>query len=152
LAQESRDRRADELLAVAAADDQRAVLARPDQQPGLVGGHGNERVVAAQLRVRPADSQHQVAVVVAGDQVRDHLGIRLGREHGAVVAAVLELLEPGQEQGFCLPWSYVTDDSAHAPLISPVWVRTAAAARVAEASGPENERLMVARPQSYNVS
>ena len=41
----------DELLAVAAADDQRAFLARPDQQPRLVGAHRDERVVAAKLRV-----------------------------------------------------------------------------------------------------
>ena len=89
LAQEGRDRRGDELLAVAAADDQRALLAGPDQQAGLVGAHRHERVVAAEVGVGRADGVDQVAVVVVGDQVGDHLGVGLGGEHGAVVDQLL---------------------------------------------------------------
>ena len=52
--QEGGDGGGDELLAVAAADDQRALLAGADEQVGLVGGHGDERVVAAQVGCRRA--------------------------------------------------------------------------------------------------
>ena len=81
LAQEGRDRRADELLALAAADDQRALLARADQQAGLVGAHGHERVVAAQLGVGPAHRLDEAVVAVVGDQVGDDLGVGLRGEH-----------------------------------------------------------------------
>ena len=82
LAQEGRDRGGDERLAVTAADDQRALLARADQHARLAGGEGDERVVAAQLGVGGAHGLEQVAVVVVGDEVGDHLGVGLGGEHG----------------------------------------------------------------------
>ena len=63
LAQEGRDRRADELLAVAATDDQRALLAGADQDAWRVRAHRHERVVAAQPPVGDADGRDQVAVV-----------------------------------------------------------------------------------------
>ena len=55
LAQEGGDRRGEEGLAVAAADDQRALLARADEHVGLVERHGHERVVALELGVGGAD-------------------------------------------------------------------------------------------------
>ena len=91
LAQECRYRGGDELLAVAATDDQRALLACADDQAGLVGAHRDERVMAAKLGVRGADGLHEVAVVVARDEVGDHLGIGLRGEHGALpLEAVLQ--------------------------------------------------------------
>ena len=48
MGEEGGDAGGEELLAVAAADDQRALLAGADEHVGLVGGDGDERVVAAQ--------------------------------------------------------------------------------------------------------
>ncbi len=85
MGQEGGDRRAEELLAVAAADDERALLARGDDHAGGVGGDRHERVVAAQPRIGAAHRLDEAgAVEVAGDQVRDHLGVGLRREDGAV--------------------------------------------------------------------
>ena len=59
-------------------------LRAPTSTLGLVGGHRDERVVAAQLVVGQADGLDQVAVEVRGDQVRHHLGVGLGGELGAL--------------------------------------------------------------------
>ncbi len=85
LAQERGNRRGDELLRLAVADDQRALAAGAHQQPRLVRGHGHERVMAAHLGVGGADGLHEVAGVVVGHQVGDDLGVGLGGEHGAVL-------------------------------------------------------------------
>ena len=53
-------------------------LRAPTSTSGLVGAHRDEGVVAAQLGVGGADGLDQVAVVVAGDQVGDDLGVGLG--------------------------------------------------------------------------
>ena len=82
--QERGNRRGDEGLPVTDADDQRALLARADQNTRLVGVHRDEGVVTTQLGVRAADGLDQVPVVAARDQVRDHLGVRLRREHRAL--------------------------------------------------------------------
>ena len=96
LGEEGGDRRGEEALALADAGDQRALLARPDQQVGAVGVHGDEGVVAAQLGEGGADRGGQVAVVVAGDQVGDHLGVGFGAE-------LLPFgLEPGAQLGVVL--------------------------------------------------
>ena len=78
--EEGRDRRGEEGLALADPGDQRALLAGADQPPGLVGVHGDEGVVAAQLGEGGAHRGGEVAVVVAGDQVGDDLGVGLGGE------------------------------------------------------------------------
>ena len=83
-AEEGRDRRGDEALAVAQPDDERALLARAHQHSRVVGRHRDEGVVAAQLVVGAADGLGEVAVQVLGDQVGDHLGVGLGGELGAV--------------------------------------------------------------------
>ena len=74
----------EELLAVTAADDERALLAGADDHAGLVGGDGHERVVAAQAVVGAPHRLGQVAglVELAGDQVRHHLDVGLGGELG----------------------------------------------------------------------
>ena len=88
--EEGGDRGAEELLAVAAADDQRALLARGDDHAGLVGGDRHERVVAAQARVGEPDGLLEpVAVEVARDEVGDDLGVGLRREDGAGVEQLL---------------------------------------------------------------
>ena len=88
--EEGGDRRAEELLAVAAADDQRALLAGGDDHAGLVGGDRDERVVAAQPRVRRAHGVDEVvAVEMMRDEVGDHLGVGLRREDGAGVQQLL---------------------------------------------------------------
>ena len=90
LAQKCGDRRADELLALAAADDQRALLARANQNPGLLGAHGHERVVAAEFRVRLTDCFDQAPLrVMKRDQVGNHLGIGLRGEHRTHVEQAL---------------------------------------------------------------
>ncbi len=84
LGEEGRHGAADELLAVSAAHHQRAFLARSDQHTGFVGTHRDERVVTVELTVGEANSLGQVAVIVFGDQVRDHLCVGLRGEHRAV--------------------------------------------------------------------
>ena len=84
LGEEGRDRGGDEALAVAEADDQRALLAGADEHARVVRRHRDEGVVAAQLVVGLADGLGEVAVEVLGDQVRHDLGVGLGGELGAV--------------------------------------------------------------------
>ncbi len=50
-------------------------LRAPTSWSGLVGVHGDEGVVAAQLGEGGADGGGEIAVVVAGDQVGDDLGV-----------------------------------------------------------------------------
>ena len=50
----------------------------------MVGVHGDERVVAAQVGEGAAHRLGQVAVVVALDQVGDDLGVGLGAERWPV--------------------------------------------------------------------
>ena len=79
MGEEGGDAGGEELLAVAAADDQRALLAGADEHAGLVGGHGHERVVAAQAVVGAARGLDEAVLVeVARDQVRDDLDVGLG--------------------------------------------------------------------------
>ena len=80
LGEEGRNRRGDEGLPVAQPDDQRALLSRGDERVGMIGVHGRERVVAAQLGERRSHRLGQVALVVALDQVGDDLGVGLGAE------------------------------------------------------------------------
>ena len=49
--EERGDRRGEELLALAAPDDERALAARADEHVRLVDAHRDEREVAAQLAV-----------------------------------------------------------------------------------------------------
>ena len=68
-------------LALAAADDQRALLARADERLGLVERHRDERVVALELGVGGAHGLGQRAGrQVVADEVRDDLGVGLARE------------------------------------------------------------------------
>ena len=55
LGEEGGDRGGDERLPLAEPDDQRALLAGGDQRPRVVGVHGDEGVVAAQLVEGGAD-------------------------------------------------------------------------------------------------
>ena len=81
------DRGAEELLAVAAADDQRALLARADERAGLVGAHADEGVVALELGVGGAHGLDEAAARhVMRDEVGDDLGVGLRGEVGAHVA------------------------------------------------------------------
>jgi hypothetical protein len=70
LAQERRDRRGQERLAVSAPDDQRALLARPHEHIGLLERHGHEGEVAFQLRVGRPDRRPR-ATPWPGDEPRD---------------------------------------------------------------------------------
>ena len=69
LAQEGRDGRGDEALAVADAEHQRALAARGHQAAGLVHVGDDEGEVAAEAREHLAHGRGQVAAVLAGDQV-----------------------------------------------------------------------------------
>ena len=66
LAQERGNRGGDEGLVFAEADDQRAFLAGRDQLVGLVGVHGDERVVLAELRECGADGAGEDTVGPSG--------------------------------------------------------------------------------------
>ena len=71
MGEEGRDRGGQERLPVAAADDQRALLAHADEDVGLVGGQGDEREVALELAERQADrfEQRRVPLGASGPQV-----------------------------------------------------------------------------------
>ena len=92
LPQEGGDRGGEERLALADADDQRALLAGADEQVGMVGVHRDEGVVAAEVGEGGADGVGEVAVVVALDQVGDDLGVGLGGEDVALGASSLAQL------------------------------------------------------------
>ena len=84
LPQECRDRRGEEHLAVADADDERALPARADQELVVIVVDDDECEVSFDVGVRGADGLDQIAVVVALDQVHDDLGVCLGAERVAV--------------------------------------------------------------------
>ena len=60
-------------------------LRAPIEPLRLVGVHGDEGVVAAQLGVGGAHRGGEVAVVAGGDQVGDYLGVGLGGEDLALL-------------------------------------------------------------------
>ncbi len=74
-------------LAVAVADRERRALAGADQQIVLAGEQEGERERAAQPRQRGADRLRRRAAVLhlLGDEMRDHLGVGLGPELGALL-------------------------------------------------------------------
>ena len=78
--EEGGNRRGDEVLPLADANDQRGFLAGSDQNARRIGMHGDDRVVAAQVAVGLANRFGQVTFVVTVDQVGDHFGVRLGSE------------------------------------------------------------------------
>ena len=80
VAQERGGHRREEHLPVADADEQRALVPRADEQLRVLAVEDDEREVPLELGVRRAHSRDEVALVVALDEVRDHLGVRLGRE------------------------------------------------------------------------
>jgi hypothetical protein len=85
--------RGEEHLAVADADHERhAVLAGSDEEPGVIVVDGDEREVAFELGECETDGLDEVAVVEALDEVRDRLGVGLGRERVAVGDEVLRQL------------------------------------------------------------
>ncbi len=79
--------RGEEALAVAEADDERHVLAGPDEPVALADMHDHERVRALEQAQGMADGVGQVALVRLLDEVGDRLGVGLG---GEGVAARLE--------------------------------------------------------------
>ena len=85
------DVRGDVAPALAAADDDRGILACHGDRAGLVGAHHGEAVGAHDARRRLAHRLHEVAGLGVRllDQVREHLGVGVARED---VAAALELL------------------------------------------------------------
>ena len=66
------------------ADEQRALVPRADELLGVVVVDDDEGEVALELAVGLARRLEQVAVVVALDQVDDHLGVGLGVEDVAL--------------------------------------------------------------------
>ena len=84
LPQERGHGRGDELLSLAAPDDQRALPARSDEHVGLVEAHRHECVVSLELAVCGPHGVRQIRVVVTCDQMRDHLGVGLRGEHAAL--------------------------------------------------------------------
>ena len=84
LLEEGRNRRGEERLALAEADDKRALLTSADEDLGVVGVHRDEGVVTAQVGEGGAHGEGQVAFVVTLDQVGDDLGIGLGAEDVAI--------------------------------------------------------------------
>src|SRR5207237_5545540 len=72
--------RGQEGLALADADEQRALQPRADELARVVVVDDHEREVALELLVGGAHGLGQVAVVVPFDQVDDHLGVGLGLE------------------------------------------------------------------------
>ena len=92
LAQEGCGVRGEEHLALADPDDERRLVARCDEQVGMVVVDDDEREVPLELAERAPDRLCEVSLVVALDQVRHRLGVGLGRERVALgEQAVAEL-------------------------------------------------------------
>ena len=88
---ERRDVGAEEVLALADADDQRRVAAGGDHPVGVLRVDGDQRERALEPRGRPAASpsvRSAPAVELALEQVRGDLGVGLGEQ---LVAGGLEL-------------------------------------------------------------
>ena len=85
VAQERRRGRGEEHLFLADAYEQRALVPRPDEQLRVLTVEDDEREVPFQLGVGGAHRGDEVALVVALDEVRDDLGVRLRRELVAFV-------------------------------------------------------------------
>ena len=77
---EGGDRGGQEGLAVADADDQRALVTRADEQLRMVAVDRDEREVPLELRVRRPHRLDQIARVGALDEVGDNLGVGLRAE------------------------------------------------------------------------
>ena len=77
---------ADEHRALAVADGERRALARADQKIVLAGKQERQRKGAAQPRQRRFDrlDRGSAALHLLADQVRDHFGVGLGDEFGAL--------------------------------------------------------------------
>ncbi len=104
VAEEGRGHRGEEHLAVAHANEERALVTSPDEQPLMRTVCDDEGEVAFELPVGGADSLGEIACVVALDEVRDHLCVRLRREAMPLLferrlqlAVVLD--DPVQDQG-----------------------------------------------------
>ena len=80
LAQERGDRGGQEHLAVAVADDERALQAGADEHPRMRAVRNDEREMPFELDVGGTHSLDEVAGVVALDEVGDDLCVRLGGE------------------------------------------------------------------------
>ena len=90
VAEDRRDVRGDEELAVAEADDDRRSVADGDDLLGIVGRNQHEREQAAHQQQRAAHGVLEAVVLhLALDEVRDDFGVRLGDE---LVALALQLL------------------------------------------------------------
>ena len=84
LAQEGSRVRGEEHLVRPDADDERDLVAGADEQAGVVAMDDDEREVSFELAEREPDGLDEIALVVALDEVRDGLGVGLGRERVAV--------------------------------------------------------------------
>ena len=85
VAENRRDVRGDEVLALAEADDHRRAVAHGDDRVRVVRRDQHEREQPAQLRQRAADRRREaVAAALLLDQVRDDLRVRLGDERVAL--------------------------------------------------------------------
>jgi hypothetical protein len=80
LGQERRDRRREEHLTFAYADDERRLAARTDEQVRVIVMDHDEREVAFEHGVCLLHRANKVTVVVTLDEVRDDLGVRLRTE------------------------------------------------------------------------
>ena len=136
--EEGRNRRGDEVLVVADADDQRALLAGAHDRVRLVRGDRGEGVVATQLEVGEPRRLGQVAraeqVEVLLDQVRDDFRVGLRREDVALGLERVTKLDVVLDDA--------VEDDVHAPRAVGVRVRVALGrlavggpARVADARG-----------------
>src|SRR4029079_18008549 len=94
LAQERSDRRAEEHLPVADADDERALQPRAHERLRVLAVDDDEREVAVAPRIGLRDGAGKVALVVALDEVGDDLRIGLRGEGMALLEqGILELAE-----------------------------------------------------------
>ena len=90
VAQDRRNVRGDEELAVAESDDDRRAVAHGDDLVGIVGRDQHQREQAAHVQQRPPHRILEPVVFhLALDQVRDDLGVGLGDER---VPFLLQLL------------------------------------------------------------
>ncbi len=83
MGEERRHGGGNERLLGAAADDERAFATRANEDLGLIERHRDEREEALELPERLLHGRRKVAVVLARDQLGDHLGVGLRAERYA---------------------------------------------------------------------
>ena len=92
LVEERGDRRGEEVLPLAEADDERRLVADADEQVGMVVVDRDDREVALEQRIDAREGLREIAVVLLFEEMDDDFGVGLGGESVAAAGQLLAQL------------------------------------------------------------